>query len=113
YLSDRYSKRRVIVLCKLAEIGITSLGVGVFLILSARGMSLLLVGLFSCILFLMGSHSAFFGPGKYGILPEMLRQKDLPTANGLVLMTTFLAIIFGSTLAGTLMDWLQGRLWIS
>jgi MFS family permease len=113
YLSDRFSKRRMIVLCKVAEIAITSLGVGVFALYSLHGMSLLLVTLFSIILFLMGSHSAFFGPGKYGILPEMLREKDLPTANGLVLMTTFLAIIFGSALAGQLMDLLGGRLWIS
>lgn len=113
FLSDRYSKRRVIVLCKVAEIGITLLAVAVFALYSGWGLSTVLVWLFSLILFLMGSHSAFFGPGKYGILPEMLREKDLPTANGMVLMTTFLAIIFGSALAGQLMDLLGGRLWIS
>lgn len=113
YLSDKFSKRWVIVICKLAEIAITSLGVGVFAMLYMQGMTMALVSLFSVILFMMGSHSAFFGPSKYGILPEMLRDKDLPTANGLVLMTTFLAIIFGSALAGQLMDLLGGRLWIS
>jgi acyl-[acyl-carrier-protein]-phospholipid O-acyltransferase/long-chain-fatty-acid--[acyl-carrier-protein] ligase len=55
-------------------------------------------------LFLMGSHSAFFGPSKYGILPEMLRPSDLPRANGIILMTTFLAIIFGAASAGVLSD---------
>jgi hypothetical protein len=50
---------------------------------------------------MMGAHSAFFGPGKYGILPEMLRERDLPRANGFMLMLTFLAIIFG-TVAGAL-----------
>ena len=30
------------------------------------------------VLFLMGMHSAFFGPAKYGILPEMIRADDLP-----------------------------------
>ena len=113
FLSDRYGKRQVIILCKVAEIGITSLGVVAFLMLTSQGMSRPLVYVFSAILFLMGSHSAFFGPGKYGILPEMLRERNLPTANGLVLMTTFLAIIFGSGLAGPLMDSLRGRLWIS
>ena len=44
------------------------------------------------VLFLMGTHSAFLGPPKYGILPEMLRSEDLPRANGVILMTTFLAI---------------------
>ena len=52
----------------------------------------------------MGTHSAFFGPSKYGILPEMLRARDLPRANGIILMTTFLAIIFGTVLAGLLCD---------
>ncbi len=54
-------------------------------------------------LFLMGTHSAFFGPGKYGVLPELFAKKDLAKANGLILMTTFLAIIFGTVAAGFLM----------
>ena len=37
------------------------------------------------VLFLMGTQSAFFGPSKYGILPEMLRPSDLPRANGIAL----------------------------
>jgi acyl-[acyl-carrier-protein]-phospholipid O-acyltransferase/long-chain-fatty-acid--[acyl-carrier-protein] ligase len=69
-----------------------------------RGMSLQMAAMFSIVLFLMGSHSAFFGPGKYGILPELFRDRDLPHANGMILMTTFLAIIFGTVLAGQLMD---------
>jgi MFS family permease len=73
------------------------------------------------VLALMGTQSAFFGPSKYGILPEMLRGSDLPRANGLILMTTFLAIIFGTASAGLLGHWLvdetvpladsAGRLW--
>src|SRR5262249_3104278 len=54
------------------------------------------------VLFLMGTHSAFFGPGKYGILPELFAERDLPRANGVILMTTFLAIIFGTASAGVL-----------
>ncbi len=46
----------------------------------------------------------FSDRGKYGILPEMLRERDLPRANGVILMTTFLAIIFGTALAGLLND---------
>lgn len=60
------------------------------------------------VLFLMGTHSAFFGPSKYGILPELFPNKDLPKANGIVLMTTFLAIIFGTVSAGFLGDRLVG-----
>src|SRR5438477_11629137 len=97
YLSDRYSKRTMIVACKAAEIGIMLLGLIGFLSYGTLGYRGLLV-----VLFLMGTHSAFFGPGKYGILPELFRERDLPRANGVILMTTFLAIIFGTASAGIL-----------
>jgi MFS family permease len=99
YLSDRYSKRTMIVLCKVAEIGIMLLGMLGFLAYGTTGYRGLLM-----VLFLMGTHSTFFGPGKYGILPELFREQDLPRANGVILMTTFLAIIFGTASAGFLGD---------
>jgi MFS family permease len=115
WLSDRYSKRTMIVLCKCAEIGIMLLGMLGFLAYDATGYRGLLV-----VLFLMGTHSTFFGPGKYGILPELFREEDLPRANGIILMTTFLAIIFGTASAGLLGEFLYNaagqrvpeRLWI-
>ncbi len=99
YLSDRFRKRDIIVGSKWAEIAIMLFGMLAFLAFRAFGYNGLLV-----VLFLMGTQSAFFGPGKYGILPEMLRERDLPRANGVILMTTFLAIIFGTALAGLLND---------
>lgn len=99
YLSDRFSKQRVIVACKVAEIVIMLLGLIGFLMYGVTGYAGLLA-----VLFLMGMHSAFFGPGKYGILPELFRGSDLPRANGIILMTTFLAIIFGTATAGFLGD---------
>lgn len=99
YLSDRYSKRIVIVLSKVAEIVVMALGLIGFLMYGLTGYTGLLV-----VLFLMGAQSAFFGPGKYGILPELFRGSDLPRANGIILMTTFLAIIFGTASAGVLGD---------
>lgn len=113
YLSDRYSKRTMIVLCKVGEIGIMTMGLGLFLLLGGGDLTPGLLLLFSLAIFLMGSQSAFFGPGKYGILPEMLRERDLPRANGFLLMTTFLAIIFGSALAGGLLEIFRQQLWIS
>lgn len=115
YLSDRHSKRAMIVVCKLAEIGIMFLGMLAFLAFDTLGYRGLLA-----VLFLMGTHSAFFGPGKYGILPELFHERDLPRANGVILMTTFLAIIFGTASAGFLGDLLYDaagrrvpeRLWI-
>jgi acyl-[acyl-carrier-protein]-phospholipid O-acyltransferase/long-chain-fatty-acid--[acyl-carrier-protein] ligase len=105
YLSDRTSKRKIVVLCKLAEIGITFLGLLAFY--SERLTPLFIV------LFLMGTHSAFFGPAKYGILPEMLTARDLPRANGIIAMTTFLAIIFGFAVAGVVKEQFAGRLWMA
>src|SRR5262245_29270807 len=55
FLSERYSKRTVIVLCKVAEIGIVLLGMVAFAAWHYSGMIGLLV-----VVFLMGTHSAFF-----------------------------------------------------
>ncbi|MCA9122109.1 MAG: MFS transporter [Planctomycetaceae bacterium] len=100
YLSDRNGKRTVIYLSKVAEIVIMAMGAILFAIYAMQGVTPPLVAMLSVVLFCMGSQSAFFGPGKYGILPELFRERDLPQANGIILMTTFLAIIFGSALAG-------------
>jgi MFS family permease len=109
YLSERYSKRAVVVACKVAEIGIVLLGMAAFALWNVTGMAGLLL-----VLFLMGTHSAFFGPPKWGILPELFAKRDLPQANGIMLMTTFLAIIFGTALAGVLADWFGiQRLWLA
>ncbi len=99
FLADRFSKRTIIVWSKVAEIAAMLLGVGAFLMFGLWGFPGLLV-----VLFLMGTQSAFFGPGKYGIMPEMLRPRDLPSANGIILMTTFVAIILGAVAAGFLSD---------
>ena len=104
YLSDRYSKTPIIVACKVAEIGVMLLGLIAFYWYGLLGQAGTWV-----VLFLMGLQSTFFGPGKYGILPELFRPRDLPRANGLMLMTTFLAIIFGTVFAGTLKTSLIGE----
>ena len=105
FLSDRYSKRNIIVTCKVAELGIVLLGMIGF----ATGSLAVLLS----VLCLMGVHSAFFGPSKYGILPELLRPADLPRANGFMLMATFLAIIFGLAAAGAAKQMFAGSLWLA
>ncbi|MEM9644715.1 MAG: MFS transporter [Planctomycetota bacterium] len=99
FLADRISKRTIIVASKIAEVLVMGLGMLAFLAAPWIGF----YGLWG-VLFLMGLQSTFFGPGKYGILPEMLHAKQLPRANGLVLMTTFVAIIIGTAVAGPLKD---------
>ncbi len=100
FLSDRYSKRSIIVIAKATEIGIAFLGLVGFCMYGMTGYTGLLL-----VLFLMGVHSAFFGPCKYGILPDLVPHQGLPRANAIILMTTFLAIIFGTVSAGVLGDW--------
>jgi len=110
WLSDRISKRFIFISAKVAEIAVMLLGAAAFA-LGGNDLSLLLALLF-VVLFCMSTQSAFFGPAKYGILPELFREEDLPAANGIVQMTTFLAIIFGMALAGFSKDWFEGRLWV-
>ena len=46
-------------------------------------------------------HSTFLGPIKYAIVPQLVPDDDLVGGNGLVVMSTFLAILAG-TIAGAL-----------
>ncbi|MBX3434970.1 MAG: MFS transporter [Pirellulales bacterium] len=108
YLSDRYGKRGIVVLCKVAEILVMAAGAVGFWLYS-RDSSLMFLYV---VLFFMGAQSGFFGPAKYGILPEMLRPGDLPRANGIMLTTTFMAIILGQFLAGVLIEDFGDRLWV-
>lgn len=93
-LADRYDKALVLKVVKAAEIGIMVLaGIG----FANHSIELLLTSLF-----LMGVHSTFFAPAKYGMLPEVLRDRELVGGNALVEMGTFLAILLGTLAAGLL-----------
>ena len=52
--------------------------------------------------FLLGVHSTFFGPIKYAILPQHLREDDVLGGTGLVEAGTYLSILLGTVLAGYL-----------
>jgi MFS family permease len=106
FLSDRISKVRIVVAMKIAEIGVMTAGLLALHAATGRIEWLLLV------VFLMGTHSAFFGPPKYGILPELFRERDLPQVNGMIQTTTFLSIILGMALASFIKEWFNDRLWI-
>lgn len=94
-LGECLAKDRLMRLLKLAECGIMLMG-AVGIIWS----NLLLM----CVaLFLMGTQSALFGPVKYAILPQHLREQELLGGNALVETGTFLAILGGSLFAGWVM----------
>lgn len=93
-LADRYDKALVLKCVKAAEIFIMALaGIGFVL----HDLTVLLAALF-----LMGVHSTFFAPAKYGLLPEVLRDGELVGGNALLEMGTFLAILLGTLSAGLL-----------
>ena len=94
FLADRHSKRTITIAVKIFEVFVMSLAlVG----LIRQSIPLLL-----CTVFLMGTHSAFFGPSKYGSLPELLPPGKLSWGNGLLELGTFMAIILGTVFAGIL-----------
>lgn len=87
YLADRYSKRQVIVYCKVAEIMIMALAVG-----AIYAQSLYLIFL---VLALTGAQAALFGPSKLGSIPELLPAEKISAANGLVGLFTVVATVVG------------------
>ena len=64
------------------------------------------------VLFLMALQATFFSPAKYGILPEMLPDRDLSRANGLLEMSTFVAIVPARRSAASCSTRWRDRLWI-
>jgi acyl-[acyl-carrier-protein]-phospholipid O-acyltransferase / long-chain-fatty-acid--[acyl-carrier-protein] ligase len=102
-LADRMSKRTVLIAVKVFEIGVMTLGIAVFF---SDSIELMLL-----ILFLMALHSTVFSPAKYGIVPEMLPDKDLSRANALLEMTTFVAIVMGTSLGGLLFHEWKDAAW--
>ena len=100
YLADRYSKRQALVFWKVAEVAIAGIALYGFW-LGDRGSA---VGpwLVLSTVFLMGTHSAFFVPAKYGVMPEILQPHLLSKGNGLLESLSFLAVILGTVCGGVL-----------
>jgi 1-acyl-sn-glycerol-3-phosphate acyltransferase len=95
-LADRYDKALVLKCVKAAEILIMATAVLGF---AQHSLTLLLSALF-----MMGMHSTFFAPAKYGLLPEILDDNELVGGNALIEMGTFLAILIGTLAAGILAE---------
>lgn len=96
-LADRLSKRNVIVSTKILELVIMLFGILAFYYQSKVGAY--------CLLFLLATQSAIFGPSKYGIIPELVSTDKISKSNGLMTSFTFLAIIFGTFLASFMLDY--------
>ncbi len=109
-LADRYSKQKVTVWVKIAEIPIALVAAIGFFIGNLWITLLALIAL-TC-------QSSFFGPAKYGMIPELVDDSDLSRANGTINMLTNLAVIVGTLAAGFVSDYYSpqeagpGLLWL-
>ena len=90
--ADRHSKNSVTVLVKCIEIPIALIGMVGF------WMQNLWITLGALIA--LACQSAFFGPAKYGMIPELVEKRDLSRANGAINMMTNIAVIVGTLAAG-------------
>ncbi len=95
FLADARPKRNMIILVKLAELALSALILLAFLLDS--------LNLMMALLFLMAAQSTFFMPLKYGILPEIVRHRQLARANGALELGRYAAIILGTASGGLLL----------
>lgn len=93
-LADKFEKSQIIRLVKVFEIGI--------MLFASTGFLLHNIWLLATALFMMGMHSALFGPIKYAYLPQHLAEEELVGGNGMVEMGTFVAILMGQVLGAWL-----------
>ena len=91
-LADKYDKAWLTRYIKVAEIVIM---LGAALAFWMGSVTLLML-----VLFLMGTQSTFFGPIKFGILPDHLEEDELVAGNALIETGTLLAILGGTLLGG-------------
>jgi acyl-[acyl-carrier-protein]-phospholipid O-acyltransferase / long-chain-fatty-acid--[acyl-carrier-protein] ligase len=103
-LADVYSKRTVLIATKSLEI--VAAGLGLFAFMADQ------LNLTYAVLFLIALQATFFSPAKYGILPEMLPDRDLSRANGVLEMSTFVAIVAGTAIGSFMFEAWHDRLWI-
>jgi acyl-[acyl-carrier-protein]-phospholipid O-acyltransferase/long-chain-fatty-acid--[acyl-carrier-protein] ligase len=89
WVADAFNKRTVLIVTKSFEIVVM---LAAFAALSSGNLEFMLA-----VIFLTALQATFFSPSHYGILPELLPEKELSRANGLDELCIFLAIILGTT----------------
>jgi MFS family permease len=104
-LADKLDKAKLARIVKLLEIAIVAMaGIGFAL----ESLAVLLGALF-----LLGLHSTLFGPVKYAILPQHLREAELVGGNALIEAGTFVAILLGTLFGGLLAATAGATAWIT
>ncbi len=98
-LADRHRKDRMIIATRIAEVFI---GIVVFVGFVLDQPWIVLLGFV-----LLASESAFFSPAKYGSVVEVVGKRHVNTANGVMSLTTNVAIIAGMAISGPLREWAE------
>ncbi|HAF01402.1 MAG TPA: MFS transporter [Methylophilaceae bacterium] len=93
-IADKFERARLIRLIKMIEIGI--------MLFASAGFFMHNIWLLAFALFMMGTHSTFFGPIKFAYLPQHLNEHELMGGNGMVEMGSFVAILLGQILGAWL-----------
>ncbi|WP_035611965.1 MFS transporter [Haloferula sp. BvORR071] len=96
WLSDRFSKRNVLVVCAITQL---ILLVGLAGAISMRNFSLAMAGFFA-----LATLTAVFNPAKTGIVKELVGSRHLGFASGIQQMTGMLAFLSGQIIAGLAFD---------
>jgi 1-acyl-sn-glycerol-3-phosphate acyltransferase len=93
-LADKLEKSGMIQKLKALEI--------VFSVVAVVGLYIENLPMLMLVLVFFSLQAAFFGPIKYGILPQLLDDTELVAGNALVEMATNVAILLGTIVAGVL-----------
>lgn len=93
-LADKIDRARIARAVKVAEMAI--------FLFALAGFMLAHIPLLMLALFLLGVHSAFFGPVKYAVLPQYLGRDELLTGNAYIGGATFISILMGTIAGGML-----------
>lgn len=104
-IADKYERSFLVRNIKILEI--------IIMLIASAGFLLGNLWILLFALFLMGTHSTFFGPIKYAILPEILKPNELMSGNALFQSGTSIAILIGMILGGAVISLSQGNMiWI-
>lgn len=104
-LADKYDKARMARLVKVLEV--------VIMLVAGAGFAMHSLSVLMGALFLFGVHSTLFGPVKYAILPQHLKEEELVGGNALVEAGTFVAILIGTLSGGLIAGLPHGTVWIT
>ena len=99
-LADCYSKQLVTVRVKQAEF--------LIVLVAFAGFYFNNVWLSLFAMFLLGTQSAFFGPAKYGVIPELVDDTKISMANAAIIMLTNVAAILAVVVGGALYEAYRG-----